>query len=90
MPRSCSVLVASSPPPMCSSRVASDLSGGAGFTPPPPPPPRDAVVPAPAEVEVARGGMFMLRTDSRMIWRIVFRNALRNSPVLKEEKGVEG
>lgn len=27
-------------------------------------------------------GMFMLRTLSRMIWRMVFRNALRNSDVL--------
>ena len=72
---------------MCpSSLVASDRSGGAGF------PlgsldidPAAAAAAAAVEVpaaEVARGGMFMLRTDSRMICRIVLRKALRNSPVL--------
>ena len=69
-----------------SSLVASDRSGGAGF--PPAPGSRDTEVAAapaaapPDEAEVARGGIFMLRTDSRMICRIVLRKALRNSPVL--------
>ena len=64
--------------PTCpTSRVASDRSGGAGF----PLGSLDMVVEVVVD-EVARGGMFMLRTDSRMICRIVLRKALRNSPVL--------
>jgi hypothetical protein len=68
---SCRVLLVSS---FCCSRVVSDLLGGSGF----PPGPGGNL----DTDDDTKAGMFMLRTDSRMIWRIVFRNALRNSAVL--------
>lgn len=35
-------------------------------------------------------GMLMLRTDSRIIWRMVLRKALRNSEVLKVKRKMSG
>lgn len=67
-----------------------DLEGWSVFVlilpppvPPPPIPPPDPP-PVPDEPDDGLfGGMFILRTDSRMIWRIVFKKAFRNSDVLQ-------
>ena len=68
------------------------------FLPPPPPPPPPlpmlpplppvplAPPPPPSLLLVRPLGILMFRTDSRMIWRIVFRNALRNSDVLQSKQ----